>query len=99
MPSVHGRPSWAVLAGALKFWKEYFACAVPRTITIETGPPVLVFTDCAVEGEGGRSVTVGEVLVDVLTGEKRFLGAQLNDELVIGQAEDPTSDRQLASVG
>ena len=86
---------------ALRWFREYFRDAAPRTLTLHAGPPVVVFTDGFCEpGEDGAVVAgVGAVLFHPNLPEPEYFGEKVPPDLmalwtgdreksqVVGQAE------------
>ena len=93
-------PTPADVSAALRWLCCCLATAVPRTITVGDGAPVIVFTDGACEpiAGGGMNSSVGGVLVDPALGERLCFGSEIPPEVIhalkleqssqiIGQAE------------
>ena len=93
-------PIPADVASALRWLCGCLATAVPRTINVGGGAPVIVFTDGACEpiAGGGLNASVGGVLVDPALNERLCFGSEIPPEVIqalkleqsaqiIGQAE------------
>ena len=63
------------------FWRRYLKECKPRTVELaEMRPPVLVFTDSAVEEVEGAGT--GAILLDMEGGAPRFLAGAITDAVV-----------------
>ena len=70
------------LLAELRFMARFLKQAIPRTLVAkDTRPPLLIFTDAALEG-GDKVATVGAVMIDNSEAGtcRRFFGKKLNEQ-------------------
>ena len=84
------RPAWWRVERALRFWKEYFRIAAPRTLDSRLDRPALVFTDGACEGQNFEQVTVGGVLVEEHGYKREYFGFKVPPALVAAWQQNGT---------